>query len=150
MAAVSRVIHTTPAGLWDVLADGWAYPLFVVGASRMREVDRTWPAIGARIHHSVGIWPALIDVYTEVIAATPHEHLRLRARAWPLGEAAVEFLLHARGSDTEVQIDERIVSGPGVLVPSPVKGISLQWRNVETLRRLAYVAERRGSDRALP
>ena len=45
---------------------------------------------------------------------------------------------------TTVEIDEEVTSGPGVLVPHPLKGLSLKWRNVETLRRLAYVAERRG------
>jgi hypothetical protein len=144
MTAVSRTINTTPAGVWDVLADGWSYPLFVVGASRMRAVDEEWPDVGARIHHSVGIWPALIDDYTEVTGVTPGERLALRARGWPLGEASVEFRLRPHGDGTEVEIDEKVTSGPGVLVPPPIKGLSLRWRNVETLRRLAFVAERRG------
>ena len=143
MTVVTRTIHTTPAGVWDVLADGWAFPLFVVGASRMRDVDETWPAVGSRIHHSVGIWPALINDYTEVRECTPGERLLLRARGWPLGEASVEFTLHPQGGGTEVELDEKVTNGPGLLVPPPVKGLSLKWRNVETLRRLAYVAEQR-------
>ena len=39
MAHNERRIGTTPERVWDVLADGWLYPLWVVGASRMREVD---------------------------------------------------------------------------------------------------------------
>lgn len=144
MTAVSRTIRTTPAEVWDVLADGWSYPLFVVGASRMRDVDENWPAVGSRIHHSVGLWPALIDDYTEVTGARPGQWLALRARAWPLGEASVEFLLRPTGDGTEVEIDEKVTSGPGVLVPPPIRGLSLKGRNVETLRRLAYLAERRG------
>ncbi len=46
MTTVERVINTTPQRVWDVLADGWLYPLWVVGATRMREVDEDWPAIG--------------------------------------------------------------------------------------------------------
>ncbi len=40
-------------------------------------------------------------------------------------------------------IEEDAVSGPGVLVPKPLRGLTLKWRNVETLQRLAYLAERR-------
>lgn len=144
MTAVSRTIRATPAKVWDVLADGWTYPLFVVGASRMRDVDDNWPAVGSRIHHSVGLWPALVNDYTEVTGATPGQWLALRARAWPLGEASVEFLLRPTGDGTEVEIDEKVTSGPGVLVPPPIMAPGLKGRNVETLRRLAYLAERRG------
>ena len=144
MTVVTRTIRTTPDKVWDVLADGWTFPLFVVGASRMRDVDGTWPAVGAKIHHSVGVWPALINDYTEVLEVTPGERLRLRARGWPLGEATVEFVLRPDGTGTTVEIDEEVTSGPGVLVPHPLKGLSLKWRNAETLRGLAYVAERRG------
>lgn len=144
MTAVSRMVRATPGGVWDVLADGWSFPLFVVGASRMRAVDESWPDVGSRIHHSVGMWPALIDDYTEVTGVTPGERLALRARGWPLGEASVEFVLRLHGDGTEVEIDETVTSGPGVLVPPPFKGLSLTWRNTETLRRLAFVAERRG------
>jgi hypothetical protein len=35
------------------------------------------------------------------------------------------------------------VSGPGAYVPPPVEGLTLKWRNTETLRRLAFIAERR-------
>ena len=28
-----------PSAVWAVLADGWLYPVWVVGAARMREVD---------------------------------------------------------------------------------------------------------------
>ena len=33
---VSRVVQATPEQVWDVLADGWVYPVWVVGATRMR------------------------------------------------------------------------------------------------------------------
>ncbi len=61
MVDVERILQTTPQRVWDVFSDGWLYPLWVVGASRMREVDPGWPAVGAKIHHSVGLWPALLD-----------------------------------------------------------------------------------------
>ena len=39
---------------------------WAVGAARIREVDEDWPAVGARIHHSVGAWPVLISDTTVV------------------------------------------------------------------------------------
>ena len=85
MSRTTRVVKASPDQVWEVLADGWLYPLWVVGASRMREVDDTWPAPGSRLHHSVGVWPALIDDTTVVVAVTPGRLLSLRARGWPAG-----------------------------------------------------------------
>jgi hypothetical protein len=143
MATNTRTVHASPDEIWSVLADGWLYPVWVVGASRMREVDDSWPSVGSRLHHSVGVWPLLIDDNTEVTEATPGVSLSLRARAWPVGEAAVTIRLRPLGAETEVVIEEDAVSGPGVLVPKPLRGVTLRWRNVETLQRLAYLAERR-------
>ena len=143
MSRNRRVVHATPDEVWSVLADGWLYPLWVVGASRMREVDDAWPAVGSQLHHSVGSWPLLIDDSTEVLECVPGSLLRLRARAWPTGEAEVVLRLEAVGSETEVVIEEDAVSGPARLIPLPLRTAPLTWRNTETLRRLAYLAERR-------
>lgn len=143
MATNTRIVRATPDQVWRVLADGWLYPLWVVGASRIRQVDDRWPELGSRLHHSVGLWPLLIDDNTEVTDVKPGVSLSLRARGWPVGEAAVHIRLSPVGTDTEVEIKEDAVSGPGVLVPRPVRGTTLRWRNTETLRRLAYLAENR-------
>ncbi len=143
MSTNSRTVAATPEQVWAVLADGWLYPLWVVGASRMREVDDTWPEPGARLHHSVGTWPLLVDDTTEVLECTPGSFLRLRARAWPGGEAEVTISLRAAGAETEIVMTEDAVAGPGRLVPKPLRDLPLSWRNVEALRRLAFVVERR-------
>jgi len=144
MSENKRVVKASPAQVWDVLADGWLYSGWVVGASRVREVDDSWPGVGSKLHHSVGLWPLLIDDFTEVTDATPGVSLSLRARGWPVGEAAVDIRLTPVGADTEVSIAEDAVAGPGTLVPPPLRGLTLRWRNAETLQRLAYIAERRG------
>ncbi len=138
-----RVIAATPHQVWNVLADGWLYPLFVVGASRMREVDDAWPSVGSELHHSVGAWPLLLDDTTEVLEAVPESFLKLRARGWPAGEAEVVMQLKAQGAGTEVSISEDVSSGPGRLIPKPVRAPQIAWRNGETLRRLAYLVEGR-------
>lgn len=145
MTGVSRTVRATPEEVWAVLADGWLYPLFVVGASRMREVDDDWPAAGSSLRHSVGTWPVLLDDTTSVVRSEPPARLELRARGWPAGEAAVTLRLEAVAEGTRVRITEDAVSGPGRLVPRPVRRAQLAWRNTETLRRLAYVVEGRGA-----
>ena len=73
----------------------------------------------------------------------PGSLLRLHARARPTGTAEVTIRLEAVGAETEVVIEEDAISGPGRLVPKVLRTPPLTWRNVEALRRLAYVAERR-------
>ncbi len=143
MSRNTRTVHATREQVWEVLSDGWLYPLWVVGASRMREVDDAWPAVGAELHHSVGVWPALLDDTTQVLEARPLSLLRLRARGWPAGEAEVVIHLDEAPDGTTLTIEEDVVSGPGKLVPSPLRQPPLAWRNVETLRRLAFVVENR-------
>jgi carbon monoxide dehydrogenase subunit G len=143
MSTTTRSVSATPEQVWKVLSDGWLYPLFVVGASRMRDVDESWPAVGARLHHSVGTWPLLIDDTTEVVEVEEGKRLLLLARGWPAGQAHVDISLEPDGDTTVVTITEDATAGPGLLVPKPLRDVQLHWRNVETLRRLAFVVEGR-------
>lgn len=145
MSTSTRLVEAGADEVWKVLADGWLYPVFVVGATRMRGVDDHWPRVGARLHHSVGSWPAMVDDSTSVLESEPPSLLKLRARAWPAGEAEVTFHLRPRGPETEVILVEDAVSGPIRLVPKVLRDPPLDWRNVETLRRLAFIAEGRHS-----
>jgi uncharacterized protein YndB with AHSA1/START domain len=140
---VTRTIDAPPERVWDVLADGWLYPVWVVGASRMRDVDATWPTVGSRLHHSVGVWPAVLDDTTEVLESEPCRRLALRARTRPFGEATVKIRLIPTGVATEVEIEEHLSGGPAAMLPPQLTGPPLFWRNVETLRRLAFIAENR-------
>ena len=143
-ATVRRRVEATPDDVWAVLADGWTYAGWVVGASRIRAVDVGWPAPGTRIHHSVGVWPLLTDDHTEALAAEPGRLLTLRARAWPVGEARVDLRLEASGAaGTLVTMEEDVVAGPGRLLPRPARDVLLAQRNTEALRRLAHLAEGR-------
>lgn len=146
MAEVSRVVGTTPAKVWEVLADGWSYPLWVVGATHMRDVDPDWPAVGTRIHHSVGVWPLMLEDDTEVVAMEAERRLELRARAWPTGAARVQIGLTAVDDGTRVTMNEFVESGPGRLVPGAVEGLMLRLRNAESLARLATIAENRSRE----
>ncbi|QTE31298.1 SRPBCC family protein [Pengzhenrongella sicca] len=149
---VTRDLDCAPDAVLEVLADGWTYATWVVGASRLRGVDRSWPAPGSRIAHSVGCWPAVLDDVTTVRRWDPSAGIELQARAWPAGEARVRIDVAARaGGGARVRISEDAVRGPGTLVPRPLRAALLAPRNTETLRRLAMLAERRptpGGDRS--
>ena len=139
--AVSREFRCSAEDVFAVLADGWVYPVWVVGASRMRAVDDDWPGVGSRLHHSAGAWPLLIDDTSEVLAYQPPKSMVLQARGWPAGEARVEITVEPSGTGCLVSIAEDASSGPALLVPSPVRHALMAVRNRETLRRLAYLAE---------
>jgi uncharacterized protein YndB with AHSA1/START domain len=145
MSRNSRLFACTPEDVFAVLADGWLFPSWVVGASRMREVAETWPQQGSRLHHSFGVWPLLIDDTTEVLEYDPPRHLVLKAKGWPVGEALVDVQVKPHPEGALVRIQEEAVAGPGALVPQRLLDLGLQLRNAETLRRLAYLAEGRAA-----
>ena len=65
MIEVSRTIAPHPTGIFAVLADGWSYAGWVVGAAHIRGVDDGWPAVGARS-----------------ITGSARGHCRSRTRPW--------------------------------------------------------------------
>lgn len=147
MSATTRTMSCTPQDVFDVLSDGWSYATWVVGAARIRAVDEGWPAEGTKIHHSVGLWPALISDNTEVEhVEAPHE-LRLKVRLWPTGSGVVTLRCRPVAEGTEVVMEERLVSGPVAALPKAAQDVLLHPRNVEALRRLAYLAEGRARTR---
>lgn len=146
MSTTTRIIHGSPDRVFDVLANGWSYSQWVVGASRVRDVTPNWPDAGAEIHHSVGAWPLLIDDLTTVVRSERPSLLELTVRAWPSGEGAVRITCRARGQDTEVTMEEDAKKGPARLVPRIVRDLALDRRNREALTRLAILVERSGAD----
>lgn len=141
-----RRVEATPDEVFAVLADGWLYPLWVVGASRMREVDDSWPAVGARLHHSFGVWPLLVDDETTLLEWEPPSRVVVEAKGRPMGQARVVITVEADGAASAVRIVEDVSRGPARLLPKPVRQALMLSRNNETLRRLAYLAERRVHD----
>ncbi|MGO4186256.1 SRPBCC family protein [Pseudarthrobacter sp. TAF60_1] len=140
MSTVSRVFSSPAEDVWRVIADGWLYSGWVVGASRIRDVDAHWPQTGARLHHSVGAWPLVIDDSSRVSAVEPGRSLELVARGWPIGEAKVVITLEDLGTQCRVTIAEDAIRGPGKLVPKAVRDVVIGARNTETLKRLELMA----------
>ncbi|MTD14964.1 SRPBCC family protein [Nakamurella sp. YIM 132087] len=141
MSRTTRDLTCAPEDVFAVLANGWLYPGWVVGASRMRRVDEDWPAPASRLHHSVGVWPLLVDDSTSVLLMDPPRRLVMRARGWPAGEAEVAIDVVPRPGGCRVTITEDATEGPATLIPGPVRNLALGVRNRETLLRLAMLAE---------
>lgn len=147
VTATVRELDCTPDDVFAVLGDGWLYPVWVVGAARMRSVDPEWPAEGARIHHSLGAWPLLIDDDTELVEWSPPNRLRLRAKAGPLGRGVVLIEVKPRGHGCVVRMGEEPVAGTARFLPRFLWAPLLQLRNGEAIRRLAFLAEGRRRER---
>ena len=141
MATNELEAEFSPDAVFAVLADGWLYPTWVVGASRMRDVDDDWPEPGSRLHHSVGLWPALLDDITQSLEWQPPRRAVFKARGWPLGSARVELEVEPRIDGCLLRITENVQAGPGLLIPKPIRDGMIHLRNTETLNRLRYLAE---------
>ncbi|MGV1009976.1 MAG: SRPBCC family protein [Dermatophilaceae bacterium] len=141
---VSVEVDAPVGAVWAVLSDGWTYASWVVGTSRITEVDPQWPQPGSRFHHSVGIWPALLSDFTAVEEFVAGHHLVLTARGWPVGEARVKITVEETSRQrSTVRMSEDAAAGPGRLVPRPARELLIRPRNTESLRRLAWLAEGR-------
>ena len=147
MATVTTYIDVAPSEVYSVLANGWYYSGWVVGTSHMRAVEEAWPAVGSRLFHASGVWPAALADETSVDEVTPNERLVMTARGRPLGEARVEIVLTGEGDGTRVTLTEAPISGPGRWLHNRVADAILQRRNVESLARLAAISERRTAPR---
>lgn len=141
MSVTKHHAAAPPAAVFAVLADGWLYPTWVVGASRVRGVDAPWPAEGAAIHHSIGVWPLMINDKTVCTDVEIDRLMVLRARGWPLGEVTVRIELAAAAGGCDITMLEEPVAGPATLIPRVAVEPMLHARNRECLKRLAYLAE---------
>ncbi|MCS5732455.1 SRPBCC family protein [Herbiconiux sp. CPCC 203386] len=139
MSTNVRHIRCTPEHLFEVLADGWLFPVWVVGASRMRDVNEAWPHVGSQLHHSFGVSPLLINDTTTVLEWNPPHRMVVQPAGWPLGETRVVIDVKARAEGCLVRLRELAVRGPGTFVPRGVMDVPMYIRNVETLKRLGYL-----------
>ncbi|AEF39865.1 SRPBCC family protein [Hoyosella subflava] len=133
----------TPDEVWHVLCDPWLYASWVVGSSRIRDVDEHWPNEGSRFHHSIGLWPLLDNDYTEVVSCDPGRMIELAAHSWPAGKARVRLGLTKEPEGCEIVLEEWVDSWPWKAIPKRVQEKLAAPRNRECLRRLALIAEGR-------
>lgn len=136
-------IDAPPEQVFEVLSDPFSYDEWVVGTTQIREADPDWPARGAKLHHTVGFPPLGTSDHTEVVSVSAPERLELDAVARPFGRARVELLLERAGKGTKMTIVEDPSGWTAPLRLNPAVHMLIRLRNVETLRRLKGIAERR-------
>jgi hypothetical protein len=143
MTAVERDIAATPEQIFAVLADGWLLPLWVVGATHIRDVDENWPERGSMVYHQVGAWPFTLSDATAVVECEAPRRLVLQGRAWPFGEVYIELLVDPDGNGSKVTMGEAPSYGAARIADNPLQRRLLVARNKESLSRLRSVVENR-------
>ncbi|HET6877911.1 MAG TPA: SRPBCC family protein [Jatrophihabitans sp.] len=144
MATNKQRINASPHRVFEVLADGWSYSNWVVGTSHMMAVEPEWPQARSRLFHATGVWPLTLRDETVVDEVEPDRLLALTARGWPLGEATIRLELEDDGDGgCIVTMQEVPTAGSARLMHNKLVDGMLRVRNVESLRRLAGLAERR-------
>ena len=116
------------------------------GTAESRAVSSNWPAPGARILHSIGTWPAVINDETVVESRTTGEELVLMAKIRPAAEARITMQLSDIPGGCRVAMTEVAVSAPLRWVPDSVQLTGVAPRNRECTWRLAMIAEKADPD----
>jgi hypothetical protein len=140
---VTRDTTATREQVWDQIANGWTYSQWVVGNSRMRAVDADWPAPGSAIHHSVGVWPLLLDDETRVEECEPLQKIVLIAKGRPIGLARITLRLSDIDTGCRIEMSEIPISAPLKWLPHRAALAAAYPRNRECTWRLAALAEGR-------
>src|SRR4051794_12420022 len=132
MAQNETHVAASPEAVWDVLADPYAYPQWVVGSDRTLEADADWPLPESKFRVRL---PLGDKDYTHSREAEPGTRIGLAAGGGPRGPFKATVLLPPGGDGTDVTL----IGDP----PGPLKSLTLfpplHWaiafRNTESLRR---------------
>jgi hypothetical protein len=135
-------VESSPADVWDILADGRNYGWWVVGSKEIRDVEPGFPAVGTKFHHKVGWGPLQVADHTQVLESEPRRHLKLKAKARPLGTAHVVLeLSEQQPGRTRVEMTEYAGDRLTALVFNRLTDPLVHARNARALQRLKQLAE---------
>ena len=138
-------IDAPPESVWEVLADAHSYDEWVVGTRRIRRADAAWPAVGSRLHHTVGIGPLTLRDSSEVLESDPPRRLVLRAKVRSIGVLRVEIDLKPVGErGTHLTLQEYVEGGP-LRLAGPLGDAGAQGRMELGVRRLKDLVEARAA-----
>ncbi|MFE4949485.1 SRPBCC domain-containing protein [Leifsonia sp. NPDC056665] len=140
MSVNVRRFACTPEEVFTALADPWVFPTWVVGASRLRGADGSFPSPGSRLHHSIGVWPFVLNDETTVEEWDPPKRFVLEAKTRPVGTERVLIEVVPRGKGCLVRMEEHAITGIASRIPTVIADPILWVRNREALRRLEWVA----------
>ena len=141
MATARTFMNAAPEDVFNLLSDAGGYVRWVVGCQQVRQSDRAWPEPGSSFEHRLGFGPLRLQDITTVVESSPPRRLVLRARAWPLGEAIIEFRIRPKRDGTEVEMRQKAAAGPIAALDNPLQDFVTSLRDRESLRRLRRLAE---------
>ena len=159
MSTTAIDIAAPAAAVYESLLDAWTYEVWVKGAKRIRDVDRTWPAPGSCFHHSVGVGPLMTRDRTRLLRAEPNRLVELEVRVWPVGQGRVRLDLSESTRDgtvrtggseppdtprrTHVTMTEVFDDGPAAWWDNTLQQVLIKVRNDWSLDALRRVVEQR-------
>jgi len=143
LTEVTRRMAAPPDQVFQALSDPWLLPVWVVGATHIRDADANWPAPGSKVHHQVGAWPIALSDVTAVVECVEPERLVLQGRAYPFGEAYIQLVVEPDGDGSIVRMGEAPSYGPARVIDNPLQRWLLAARNRESLARLKSIVENR-------
>ena len=139
------VVRTDPEDVFAVLDDAYAYPRWVVGTRRIRNVDPEWPAVGSKFHHAIGTAAAELHDSSKILAREWPRRMGLEVRFRPTGVAHVDITVEAARDGSLVTIEETPTAGPLSHLPRLMTDAPLSLRNALSLRRFRREVERRSA-----
>jgi uncharacterized protein YndB with AHSA1/START domain len=143
MAHTAREFHRSPSELFAVIADPATYPDWLVGTSKIRDIEHNFPSPGATFRHTVGMRPFAVPDLTVVRDVEPDRSLTLSVRARPLFSAEVIFRIVGDDERSVVTIEEEPTLRLLGNVLRPLVDPVIHHRNHRSLRRLEALMDRR-------
>ncbi len=147
-ARAALAFLSSPDAVFAVVADGWRYADWVVGARRVRAVDESWPEPGSHFHHEVGVGPFTVRDLTELEAIDPPHRIVLVVKVRPGGMGRVTISIEARDGGSEVLMEEVLISGPALVLDSWLFRKVTMLRNQESLKRLRRLVDGASTSRS--
>jgi uncharacterized protein YndB with AHSA1/START domain len=147
MAHNEVTIGVRAEDVFAVLLDAAAYPGWVVGARRLRDVDAAWPEPGSAFHHAIGLGPFELKDNTRMVEYVRPERVVLEARFRPAGIARITLTVRDEHDHAVVALEEHPVDGPVDGLRRRLFDAAVSARNVASLRRLRRLCERRAAAR---
>lgn len=143
MASTSITIDTPASAVYASLLDAWTYEIWVGGTKTVRDVEATWPAVGSRFHHSIGVGPLMTRDTTKLLRAETDKLVELNVQLWPAGEGVVRLELEEIAGATRVTMHEDFIKGPLAWGDNKLQQLLVKVRNDWSLDKLRNVVEQR-------
>lgn len=137
----SQALNTSasPDQVWRVLANGWLFPSWAIGATQVCKVDGDWPSADSRLQHAIGRGLFALRSETRVLASRPARMLKVLTEGWPSGGSELTVTVIPAETGTSLRLEELVVAPTNGLAPI-VNTMLLQWRTTQALRGLDLLA----------